>query len=175
MSYSGTRTTGYCLVTLKPWCSQRICHVVCASPNVMRPIFLCESKRKEGCCDDTSRCPGKYHPDVFNTLMNNLARNLSIGSLCAHDGKVMHSLASRLLPLKVVVSLILWNEMPCAFWTGTCYASHWHAVSILCLASCRAMCYLGHMPSPCHMWLVRPDECACYVPRFLRVEPSVCT
>lgn len=64
--------------------------------------------------------------------------------------------------------------MPCAFWIGTCRATHRHTVSILCLASCWAMCYLGHMSSPCHMCLVTP-ECACYMPHFSQVEPSVCT
>uniref|UniRef100_A0A6G5AG42 Uncharacterized protein n=1 Tax=Rhipicephalus microplus TaxID=6941 RepID=A0A6G5AG42_RHIMP len=65
----------------------------------MRPMFLCNDESKKlAAMRLLQHLVNICH--VFNALVNTVARNLCFGSSCAHDGKAMLSLASRLLPWK---------------------------------------------------------------------------
>lgn len=124
-------------MTLKLRCFRRICQVVCASLNVMRPMFLSDIQRREGCCDDTFSVSWQMPAKCVKCLNEHPSmKPLFWGFLCAQDGEVIHSLASRLLPLKIKL-FFKFYEMGCpVFWTGVHCASHQRTVGISCVASC---------------------------------------
>lgn len=163
-------------MTLKLRCSRRICQVVCASLNVMRPMFLSDIQRREGCCDDTFSVSWQMPAKCVKCLNEHPSvKPLFWGFLCAQDGEVIHSLASRLLPLKIKL-FFKFCEMGCLVffdWCTLCIPSAHSKHFLHCIL--QSFMLLGHLPSPCHMHLVTSHECMCYTPYFSCVGPSVGT